>query len=179
MKKIVFVFGSIAGLIFIVWMVFIYTVCYNHPETETNMWLGYGSMIVAFSFVFVGIKSFRDKYQNGHISFWKAFQVGFYITLIASTIYVLAWLVDYYVFMPDFMDRYVAHTIAQAKSHGASLAELNKQKGSMASYAQMYKSPFGVIVLTYLEVLPVGLVITLIAALILKRAKTKQETTIA
>ena len=179
MKKIVFVFGSIAGLIFIVWMVFIYTTCYNKPETEANMWLGYGSMIVAFSFVFVGIKSFRDKYHDGQISFWKAFQVGLYITLIASTIYVLAWLVDYYVFMPDFMDKYVAHTLAQAKSHGASAAELDKQKESMANYAQMYKSPFGVIVLTYLEVLPVGLVITLIAALILKRSNTKQEPLIA
>ncbi|WCT10531.1 DUF4199 domain-containing protein [Mucilaginibacter jinjuensis] len=174
MKKIVFVFGSIAGLIFIVWMAFIYTACYDHPDTQANMWLGYGSMIVAFSFVFVGIKSYRDKYNNGHIAFWKAFQVGLYITLIASTIYVLAWLVDYYVFMPDFMDKYVAHTLAQAKSHGASAAELDKQRASMASYIQMYKSPFGVIVLTYLEVLPVGLVITLIAALILKRSNKQQ-----
>jgi Protein of unknown function (DUF4199) len=178
MKKIVFVFGSIAGLIFMVWMVFIYTACYNHPETEANMWLGYGSMIVAFSFIFVGIKSFRDKQNNGYISFGKAFQIGLYITLIASTIYVLAWLVDYYVFMPDFMDKYVAHTLAQAKSHGASLAELNKQNASMATYVQMYKNPFGVIVLTYMEVLPVGLVITLIAALILKRSN-KQEPVIA
>ncbi len=178
MKKVVFIFGSIAGLIFMVWMIAIYAFYYN-TNREENYWLGYGSMIVAFSFVFVGIRTFRDKYHDRYISFGKAFQVGLYITLIASTIYVLGWLIDYYVFMPDFMDKYVAHALAQAKSHGASAAELNKQKASMANYVQMYKSPFGVIVLTYLEVLPVGLVITLIASLILKRANTKQEPIIA
>jgi hypothetical protein len=83
--------------------------------------------------------------------------------------YVLAWLVDFYCFMPDFMDKYVAHVLAQAKEHGATVAEIAKKKADMAGYIQMYKSPFGVIVLTYLEVLPVGLIIALIAALILKR----------
>jgi hypothetical protein len=174
MKKIVFVFGLIGGFVFMIWMIAIYAFYYN-TNREESYWLGYGSMIVAFSFVFVGIKSYRDKYLDGHISFGKAFQVGLYITLIASTIYVLAWLVDLYVFMPDFMDKYVAHALAHAKSHGASLAELDKQKAQMAGYVQMYKSPLGVIGLTYMEVLPVGLVITLIAALILKRPNTKQE----
>ncbi len=169
MKKNVLVFGSIAGLIFTVWMAVTYAVSYNNPNFEDKVWLGYGSMIVAFSFIFVGIKNFRDKYNNGFISFGKAFQTGLYIALIASTLYVLAWLVDYYLFMPDFMDKYTAHVITQAKNNGASLIEINQQKAKMASYAEMYKNPFMVIVLTYLEVLPVGIVIALIAALILKR----------
>lgn len=169
MKKIVLVFGLIAGLIVTLWMTISIAVCYNSSSFEGNMWMGYGSMIVAFSFVFVGIKNFRDKYNGGFITFGKAFKIGLYIALIASTMYVLAWLIEYYLFIPDFMDKYTAHVITQAKNHGASIAELNEQKAKMATYTEMYKNPIMVIVLTYLEILPVGVIIALIAALILKR----------
>ncbi|OCX52538.1 hypothetical protein BEL04_13875 [Mucilaginibacter sp. PPCGB 2223] len=169
MKKTVWVFGSISGLIFVLWMATIYTACYNNPNMEASMWMGYGCMIVAFAFVFVGVKNFRDKYNGGTITFGKAFKVGLYIALIGSSAYVAAWLVDFYVFMPDFMDKYMAHELLRAKNHGATLAELNKQKEQMQTMANLYKTPVGVILLTYLEVLPVGLIMTLIAALILKR----------
>lgn len=168
MKKNVLVFGLIAGIIVDLYVIAL-AAGYNNPNYVENMWLGYGSMIVAFSFIFVGIKNFRDKYNNGVISFGKAFQTGLYIALIGSSIYVLTWLIVYYAFIPDFMTKYTAHIIAQTKSSGASLAEINEQKAKMASYTEMYKNPLMVIILTYLEILPVGLVIALIAALILKR----------
>ncbi|WP_448702683.1 DUF4199 domain-containing protein [Mucilaginibacter sp. AW1-3] len=169
MKKIVLVFGSISALILILWIAILATLCYKNHNFEGNMWMGYGSMLVAFSFIFVGIKNYRDNYSNGFVTFGKAFQIGLYIALIASTGYVLAWLVDFYAFMPDFMDKYVAHQLAYAKSHGATAAEIAAKKEQMAGYANLYKTPIGVIALTYLEVLPVGLIIALIAALILKR----------
>jgi hypothetical protein len=169
MKKNVLVFGSIAGLIVALCMVISMAIYYKNPSLEGNMWIGYGSMIVAFSLIFVAIKNFRDKYNNGAISFGKAFRIGLYIALIGSSFYVLAWLIEYYIFMPDFMDKYVAHAIAKAKASGASQAEMARQKEQMAGYASMYKSPLGVIAFTYAEILPVGLVIALIAALILKR----------
>jgi len=169
MKKNVLVFGAIAGIITAGWMMVAVVGHYNNPNFEGSMWMGYASMIVAFSFIFVAVKNFRDKYNNGTISFGKALKMGLYIVLIGSTIYVLTWLVAYYCFMPDFMDKYVAHVIDKAKAGGASQAEIARQKEQMAVYANMYKNPLGVIVLTYIEILPVGLVIALIAALILKR----------
>lgn len=175
MKKNALVFGTIAGLIVAMWMVIAVAVCYNNADTKANMWMGYGSMIVAFSFIFVGIKNFRDKYNGGFVTFGKAFKTGLYIALVASTMYVLTWLVVYYFFIPDFMDKYTSHEIAQAKSAGASLAEINQKKAQMATYTQMYKNPLMVIVLTYLEILPVGLVIALIAALILKRRPDNKQ----
>lgn len=169
MKRNVLVFGSVSAAILMIWVIFIAVMCCNYPNFEGNMWLGYGSMIVAFSFIFVAIKNFRDKYNDGAVGFGKAFQIGLYIALIASTMYVLTWLVDFYYFIPDFMDKYVAHVLTQAKEHGATVAEIAQKKADMAGYIQMYKSPFGVIVLTYLEVLPIGLIMAVIAALILKR----------
>ncbi len=175
MKKNVLVFGLIAGLIVALTMAISMATCYNNVNFQGGMWLGYGSMIVAFSFIFVGIKNFRDRYNGGAISFGKAFTIGLYIALIGSSFYVVTWLVEYYVFFPDFMTKYSAHVIAQVKSSGASLAEINAQKAKMASYTEMYKNPLMVIVLTYLEILPVGLVIALLAALILKRKVNNGE----
>ncbi len=169
MKKNVLIFGTIAGLILLIVLVTSTIACYNSENFNGNMWLGYGSMLVAFSLIFVGIKNVRDKVNNGSITFGGAFKVGLYIALIASTFYVVTWLFEYYLIMPDFMDKYTAHVLREAAKDGATVAELKGKKEDMAMYIDMYKNPFGVIVLTYMEVLPVGIVISLIAALILKR----------
>ena len=91
MKKIVIVCGLIAGLIVTTMMVITTAMCYSSGNFEGSMLLGYTTMIVAFSLVFVGIKNFRDKYNDGLISFGKAFKIGLFITLITSTIYVIIY----------------------------------------------------------------------------------------
>ncbi|ARS38567.1 DUF4199 domain-containing protein [Sphingobacteriaceae bacterium GW460-11-11-14-LB5] len=169
MKKNVIVFGLIAGLIVSVLMVLSMARCYSDPSLEHSMLIGYASMVLAFSFIFVGIKNYRDKYNDGLITFGKAFKIGLYISLIASTIYVLVWLVDYYVFMPDFMDRYVAQAMREAKASGASAAKLAEKAKELAVNQKLYKNPVMVILFTYLEILPVGILVSLIAAFILKR----------
>ncbi len=173
MKKNIVIFGLISGLIVTAFMLFSITNCYKNADFKSNEIVGYASMIIAFSFIFIGIKNFRDKYNNGLISFGKAFKIGLYITLIASSIYVLAWLVDYYLFVPDFMDKYTAHMLRETKSGGASQAEMDKTLLEMNNFKQLYRNPLFVILITYLEVLPVGLAISLISALILKRKRAK------
>jgi Protein of unknown function (DUF4199) len=178
MKRIVLVFGLIAGLIVTAMMIYSTTLLYNDGDFKASTVLGYTTMVIAFSFIFVGIKRFRDKYNNGVISFGKAFRIGLYITLIASTIYVAVWLIDYYVFIPDFIDKYTACVMKNAKSSGASQAELNRKAAEMAEFAVMYKSPLFVVLMTYAEIFPVGLIVTLISALLLKR-KARSKTQLA
>lgn len=170
MKKNVLVFGGIAGLIAAVWMWL--TIGING---DGSMLSGYGSMLVAFSFIFVGIKNYRDNYNNGEITFGQGFKIGLLIALIGSTMYVISWLVLYYCFRPDFMDKYIAHALADAQKEGISAAELAKRKIDMDGYREMYKNPAMVVLLTYSEILPVGLAIALIAALILKRKPANEE----
>jgi Protein of unknown function (DUF4199) len=174
MKKVVLVYGIIAGLIVTGMMAFSTGYFCAKGDFEGGMIYGYSSMIIAFSIIFVGIKSFRDKYNGGVINFGKAFKVGLFISLIASTIYVIGWLINYYCFMPDFMDKYAAVMIAKAKASGISTTELAKQAASMEQMKEWYKNPFFVILMTYVEILPVALVVTLIASLILKRKAPKQ-----
>jgi len=174
MKKNVWIFGSIAGLIISAFMLYAANECYTNPDMKANHVVGYAGMIAVFSLIFVGVKNYRDKYNGGLISFGQAFMTGLYITLIASTIYVLVWLVDYYIFIPDFFDKYILHVLKEATRKGATEAELKEKAAEMANYKEMYKNPLLVILFTLLEVFPVGVVVALVSALILKR-KPKTE----
>ncbi len=176
MKKNIIIYGLIAGLIvssLMLTSVNYLSHCEGNVDWDTSMMIGYASMLIAFSLVFVGIKNYRDKYNGGLISFGKAFKTGFMIVLIASTIYVLAWLIDYHFFIPDFMEKYSAHMLDELKSSGATAAEIDKKTKEMAYFAGLYKNPLFAALMTYMEILPVGLIVTLISSFILKR-KTPQ-----
>lgn len=169
MKKNILLFGLISGLIITANMVTMSTVCNNNPQFEANEVLGYAAMIVAFSFIFFGIKNFRDKQNDGVITFAQAFKMGFLMALVASTMYVVVWLFYYYVFIPGFFDQYIKHVLYEAKLKGLTEGEISEKAKELAEYKELYKNPLFVILITYLEVLPIATVITLISALILKR----------
>jgi amino acid transporter len=176
MKKNIIIYGLIAGIVVSILMlssVNYLSHCEGNVDYNTSMLIGYASMLIAFSLVFVGIRNYRDKYNEGVINFGKAFKTGIMIVLIASTMYVVAWLIDYFFFIPDFMEKYSAHMLDELKASGASQIEIDKQAKEMASMAGMYKNPFFMAMMTYAEILPVGLVVTLISSLILKRTSAK------
>lgn len=175
MKKLVLVYGLIAGLIVAAMMAFTTGYYCARGDFEGGMIYGYSSMLLAFSMIFVATKLHRDKQNGGVISFGKAFRIGFLITLIAATIYVITWLVIYYNFQPDFMDKYAAAVLREAQASGASATELAEKTAEMEKYKEWYKNPLFVTGMTYVEILPVGLVVSLITALLLKRSKPKGE----
>ncbi|ULQ52782.1 DUF4199 domain-containing protein [Flavihumibacter fluvii] len=170
MKKTVFVCGLAAGLIsasmFIGLMILGKA---GDDHFENGMVIGFSLMILAFSLIFVGTKITRDKYNGGIISFGKAFRVGLYITLIAATIYVLVWLIDYYLFIPDFADKYAAQAIKKLQESGATADAIAKKTKEMEAFSRMYKNPFFNALITYSEIVPVGLLVSLVSAWILKR----------
>lgn len=135
----------------------------SNPEKEVSMMIGFAGMLLAFFFVVKGIKQQREA-NNGFISFGKAFLTGFWITLIISTIYVLVWLVILYNFFPNFAEHYTDMAIAKA-----SPDEVVKVTEEMNSFKEMYKNPIWVILFTYMEILPLGIVFSLVSALILKK----------
>lgn len=134
-----------------------------NPEKEVSMFFGFAGMLLAFFFVVLGIKQQKDA-NNGFISLGKAFLTGFWITLIISTIYVIVWLIIFYNFFPNFAEHYTDMAIAKA-----SPDEVAQVTEEMNSFKEMYKNPIMVILLTYMEILPLGIVFSLISALILKK----------
>ncbi|RZJ31443.1 MAG: DUF4199 domain-containing protein [Flavobacterium sp.] len=169
MRKTVLTYGLIAGCIVSVVMLgsmaFINEMC----TSDWGMIIGYTTQIVAFMFIFVAVKKYRDREGKGAISFGKAFTIGLYISLIASTMYVLSWMIDYHFFVPDFMDKYAAASIEKMKAAGASAAELDATAKQMSQYKDLYKNPVLMALFTYVEILPTGLLASLLAAAFLKR----------
>ena len=171
MKKNVLVFGLISGLVVSTLMAISMVTMYNNPDAGHgggSMIIGYLSMLVAFSLIFVAVKNYRDKQNGGVISFGKAFKMGLLIALIGSTMYVIMWALVYNFYMPDFMDKYCAQMIESAKATSTP-AELQKLTEQMNTQKEMYKNPLFFILFTYMEILPVGLIVSLITALILKK----------
>jgi hypothetical protein len=168
MKKNVLVFGLLYGLIVTAFMVYSSVNCYYNANFKSNEIVGYAGMLIAASFIFIGIKNYRDKFNNGVITFGKAFKIGLLITLVASTFYVLAWSIEYFVFLPEWMDKFCTQMVNEAKATGTAekLDETNKM---IKTYKSIYSNPFLIILATYVEVLPIGLIVSLICALILKR----------
>jgi hypothetical protein len=78
-------------------------------------------------------------------------------------------MLDYYFFIPDFLDNMEKAYISKQQASGASVEAIEKTRQEMAQYKEWYKNPLFTAALTYMEILPVGLIISLCAAAILKR----------
>lgn len=166
MKRNVLLYGSIIGIILCVNMVLMVNVIYNNPTVKANDIVGYAAMVVMFSLIFFGVRNYRNKQPDGLITFGKALKTGALIALVGSTIYVIVWLFYYYLFVPDFIDAYTKRVL-----NTCSPSDLASKTKEMANFKEMYKNPLFVILITYFEVLPVGLAVTLVSALILKKSR--------
>ena len=169
MKKNILIFGLILGAILVGHMFYMVNLLYTQPDLETNDIVGYAAMIVVFSLTFFGIRNYRNKELDGVISLGKAFKTGALIALLGSTMYVGVWLFYYYLFVPDFIDVYASHVINTCTRNGDTATTIAAKTEEMKQFKEMYKSPFFVVLITYFEVLPVGLAVAFISSLVLKR----------
>jgi hypothetical protein len=162
MKNNIFKNGILGGIIVSIVMISMIYYMKTNPGQEPNAIIGFSSML-AFIFVILGIKKERE-INNGAITFKRAFLTGLAISFIISTIYVLVWLVIYYNFFPDFMDKYSEMVLKNTKPEelAEKITEMNQMK-------EWYKNPLMIIVLTYMEIFPIGIVVSLIGALFLKK----------
>lgn len=173
MKKNVLVYGLISGICVATFMSFSIAYCYSKNSFDGSMLLGYTAMLLSLSFIFVGVKNYRDKHNDGIISFGNAFLMSLYMVLIASTLYVAGWMIAYYNFFPDFMERLAAYQLSPAKVRQMTPDEVAGIREQIKTFKDWYATPIGVAAATYMEILPVGLVVSLITALILKRNTLK------
>jgi hypothetical protein len=173
MKKIVLTFGLISGAIMMLLM-FVTMAFINRIGFDKGEIVGYTGIVLAFLLIFFGIRSYRENIGGGTISFGRAFAVGILIALIASVCYVIAWEIIYFNFMHDFVDKYAAHMVEQVKASGASAETIQAKLQEMKKFREMYENPFFNAAITFTEPFPVGLIITLISATILRK-KPKQQ----
>jgi hypothetical protein len=169
MKKVVIVFGLISGVISSVLMFLTLPLLNNGTINFKNgEVIGYTAIFLSFLLVFFGIRSYREN-AGGTITFGRAFSVGILITLISCVFYVASWEILYYKFMPDFVEKYAAHEIAAMREKGATEAAIAAKNKEMEKMKAMLDNPLINAAFTFIEPFPVGLLVTLVSAAILRK----------
>ena len=171
MKQVVIKFGLISGLVIAACLTVVFTLS-ARLHWEHSLLTGYATMVAGFSVVYFGVRSYRDNQLQGRISFGKAVQAGFLISLITCAFYVAAWEIMFFSGMVgDFEKTYSESVIAKTKASGASQAKVDSTVAEMKHFAEMYRNPLYNSALTFLEPLPVALLVTLVSAGMLSRKR--------
>jgi hypothetical protein len=168
MRKTVLTFGLISGAILAVPMLatlpFVERIDFNKAHV-----FGYTLIVLSALLVFFGVRSYRENVANGQLTFGKALAVGILITLLSNLCYTAAWEVAYFKFMPDFADKYAAHMVERARSSGASQETIEKTEREAKQFKVMYDNPAINVAVTFMEVFPIFLGVTLLSAAILRK----------
>jgi hypothetical protein len=164
MKKTVLIFGLISGVIMAVLM-FATLPFTDSPWLQAHsMVVGYTTMVLSFMLVFFGVRSYRENLGGGTITFGRAFAVGILITLISTIFYVGTWEFMYFA-VPSFGQKFMAMCVAHVRNSGGSPEAIQTELNQL----KYLDNPFINAALTSLEPFPVGLIITLVSALILRK----------
>ena len=179
MKKTVLTFGVIAGVMISVLMDGSLILANKIGSGHNSMLLGYTMMVASFLLIYFGVRSYRDNNLGGQISFGRAFACGILIALITTVFYVATWEILYFNFMPHFMDSYWAAQIHKVQSSGLDPTTTAAKVAEIQHSQELYQNPFVNMAYTFIEPLPVGLLITLISAAVLRRKVPVEPTAAA
>jgi len=177
MKRIVWTFGLISGAIMALFM--IATLPFVNAFDEHSLIVGYAGIVAAFLLVYFGVRSYRDTVLRGTIGFGRALTVGLLIATIGSVCYVATWEIMYYKFMPDFYSKYAQSAVDQARKDGKSEAEIAQTRAALEEMTKNAENPVWVFATTFMEPFPVGLVIALVSAGILRRKRGSRDAVLA
>ncbi len=168
MKRTVLTFGLISGAISSVMMLltlpFMDRIGYDRGEI-----IGYSVIVLSFLLVFFGVRSYRDNVAGGTLGFGRALAVGLLITLVSCACYVATWQLVYRALTPDFLVKYTAHLIEKERAAGATPEQLQATAQRMAEFEKLYQNPIVNVAFTFLEPFPIGFLVSLITAGVLRR----------
>jgi hypothetical protein len=167
--KYALVYGGLSGAIVIA--ILVATLAFDLPDHTHSLWFGYLVMLVALSMIFVGVKRYRDVECGGVIRFGRAFGVGLGIAVVAGLAYVIGW--ELYLASSgwSFMADYTADLLAQMRAEGATPAAIQAKEAEMRQMAELYANPLFRMPMTFAEIFPVGLLVALISAALLRNPR--------
>lgn len=171
MRNVIVRNGLIAGLIVILSFIIGTMMSSASESTKFSELLGYLIMIIALSMIFIGTKQYRDKELGGIIKFGSAFKVGIGITLVASLIYIVGWEVNLALTDYSFIDEYTKYVLEEKQAEGLEGAAYDAELARMEEMKENYSKMWYRVPITFIEIFPVGLLVTLISSLVLKNSR--------
>jgi hypothetical protein len=163
MTRIILTYGLISGVVIIFGILGTMNLSGGH-----SLWLGYLIMLVALSSILVGVKQYRDRELGGTIKFGKALLMGLGIAIVASTAYMLIWEAYLALTHYTFMDQYINAMLTAKRAAGVTGAAYQKAVAEMETMRQQYANPLFRMPMTFMEIFPVGLLIALVSAALLR-----------
>jgi uncharacterized protein DUF4199 len=170
MSRIILIFGIAAGVIVAVPMCLMVANS-DHGSAAQSFFAGYLVMVLALSLIFFGVKRLRDRDLGGVIRFVPALVAGLGISAVAGVIYAIGWEITLAVTDFAFVDSYSNAAIEAARAKGASAAEVAAVVAQMDEFRRQYANPFIRLSFTFIEIFPVGLLISLISAALLRNSR--------
>lgn len=167
--RTILIFGTLSGLL--LEAIFLTTLSIGIESNEVGMLVGFLTMFIALSLIFVGVKRYRDIELGGVIRFMPAFLLGLGMAVIASIFYVVGWEAYLAATGNTFVADYFANQIETAQAAGATAAEIAALEASAVEFAEQYADPFYRIPITFMEISPVALIVPLVSALLLKNPR--------
>ncbi|OOG46664.1 DUF4199 domain-containing protein, partial [Rhodanobacter sp. C01] len=105
------------------------------------------------------------------IGFWPALGVGLGVSFIAGIFYVVAWEAVQAMTHMDFATSYANAIIASEKAKGASAEALAKLTADMEAFKVQYANPMYRLPMTFAEIFPVGVLVSLVSAGLLRNSR--------
>ena len=170
MTRIILIFGIAAGVIVAVPMCLMVANS-EHGSAAQSYFAGYLVMVLALSLIFFGVKRLRDREMGGVIRFVPALLAGLGISAVASVIYVIGWEITLAVTDFAFIDSYSSAAVEAARAKGASAAEIEAVIVNMDEFRRQYANPLFRLPVTFIEIFPVGCIISLISAALLRNSR--------
>jgi Protein of unknown function (DUF4199) len=136
-----------------------------------SLWVGYLIMLVALTLIFVGMKRYRDVEKGGVIKFLPAFWVGLGMAVVAGIAYVVVWETYVAVAHYDFMGDYIASIRQEREAAGISGAALAREMAELETMRVQFANPLFRLPMIFLEIFPVGLIVALVSAALLRNPK--------
>jgi hypothetical protein len=167
--KYALIYGGIAGAIVV--SIISATIAMGMPTHNTSVLIGYLIMLAALSLIFVGVKRYRDVECGGVIRFGRAFGLGLGMAVVAAVIYAIGWEVFVAVTGLDFMAGYTRDIIEGMRAEGASQAAIDAKLVEMREMSAMFANPVYRIPMIFIEIFPVGLLVALVSAALLRNPK--------
>lgn len=170
MLVIALIYGSLSGLVTIGTIVVGFLLGANGNAAGFE-WLGYLVMLLAFTLIFVGIKRYRDGDLGGVIRFLPALLTGLAIALVASVIYVLVWELYLALTGHAFVTTYAASVMDQLRASGATAEAIAAKQAELDALVAAYANPPYRMAITFIEIFPVGLIVALVSAILLRNPR--------
>jgi len=168
MKPTVYRYGLYSVIALVVLSAIDLFVLAKFTSFATQEITGYLTMLLSMIFVFLGIRYYRDHYNNGQLSFGKGLKIGLLIVLIPSVAFGLFDLLYTRVLNPGWFDTYYAHQLDEIRKAYPAERAAEKIK-TMEQQKEMFSNPIFEFLLMAATVFIIGFIVSIISSLTLMR----------